>query len=255
MVEETATNFTDLLKALSDFAVNSTVMLVGVSNTIDTLISDHASITRALATVSLPRMKIDELKEILTKAASSLHVSFSGEACNLIVHISQGLPHYTHLVVCISVRIAADRYSRKIERQDVFGALKEAVGQAEQTVRSVHSKAIQSAHKDALYKHVLLGSAVAAAKTTNPYGYFNPSGLIEPLAIILGRPVKFATFNNHLSEFCQQKRGEVLERQGEERNYVFRFSNPLLVPFVFMDAIATGYISDERLSGMLGASF
>jgi Cdc6-like AAA superfamily ATPase len=255
VAEDTAKDFTDLLKALSDFAVDSTVILVGVSDTVDTLVADHASITRALATILLPRMKIAELTEILTNAEKSLNVYFSAEATSLIVHISQGLPHYTHLVGLHSVRIAADRYSRKIERQDVFAALKEAVGQAEQTVRSVHSKAVRSAHPEALYRHVLLASAVAGSRTTNPYGYFNPSALVEPLSIILNRQVQFATFNNHLAEFCQPKRGLVLERQGEERSYQFRFENPLLVPFVFMDAIATGLISDDRLSAMLGASF
>jgi hypothetical protein len=252
---ETARDFTDLLKALSDFAVNSTVILVGVSDTVDTLVADHASITRALATIPLPRMKIDELKEILTNAEKSLKVFFSSEAAILITHISQGLPHYTHLVGLHSVRIAADRYSRRIERQDVFAALKEAVGQTEQPVRSVHLKAVRSAHPEALYRHVLLAAAVAASQTTDPYGYFSPSALVGPLSTILDRSVQFATFNNHLAEFCQPKRGPVLERQGEERNYQFRFANPLLVPLVFMDGIAIGLISDERLAALLGASF
>lgn len=255
VARETAQDFTDLLKVLSDFAVDSTVMLVGVSDTIDTLIADHASITRALATVLLPRMKIEELREILAKAEKSLGVSFSEEAATLIVHISQGLPHYTHLIGLHAVRAAADRYSKKVERVDAFTALKAAVGQAEQTVRSVHSRGVHSAHREALYRHVLLAAAVAAARTTNPYGYFSPSALLEPLEIIIDRAVQFATFSNHLAEFCQPKRSQLLERQGEERNYQFRFSNPLMVPFVFMDAIATGLISDEQLSQMLGAGF
>lgn len=255
--EDTAKEFTDLLKALSDFAVNCTIMLVGVSDTIDTLIRDHASISRALTQIMLPRMRPEELKEILANAEKSLKIWFSREAANLVVHISQGLPHYTHLLGLHSVRIAADRYSRTIERQDVFSALKECVGQAEQTVTATHSKAVHSAHKDALYRHVLLAAAVAAAKTTDPLGYFNPTALVEPLGIVLARdrPVQIATFNNHLAEFCQQKRGVALERDGEERGYRFRFRNPLLVPFVFMDAIASNLITDDRLAGMLGAGF
>ena len=104
--------FTDLIKALSDFSVNSTVVLVGVSDTIDELIQDHASITRALTQVQLPRMAISELQEILDKASAPLEITFSKEASDLIVHISQGLPHYTHLLGLYSVRGAAERKNR-----------------------------------------------------------------------------------------------------------------------------------------------
>src|SRR5581483_9127859 len=180
----------------------STIILVGVSDTIDQLISDHASISRSLVQILLPRMEPNELREILTKAEKTLPIKFSDEAANLIVNISQGLPHYTHLLGLHSVRIAAsNRFSAYIERDDVFAALKEAVKQAEQSVREKQSKAVHSAHKDALYRHVLLACAIAAARSHDALGYFTPSALVEPLKKVLNRDVQIATFNNHLSEF------------------------------------------------------
>lgn len=56
-------------------------------------------------------------------------------------------------------------------------------------------------------------------------------------------------------EFSQKKRGEVLERIGQARAYRFRFADPLLVPFVFMDAVRTELVSTEQLSEMLGDEF
>ena len=97
-VRETARDFTDLIKSLSDFAVDCTVIVVGVSETIDQLITDHASVSRALIQVLLPRMESKELDEILRNAEKSLQIRFSEESRALIVHISQGLPHYTHLI-------------------------------------------------------------------------------------------------------------------------------------------------------------
>jgi hypothetical protein len=252
---EAGKDFTDLLKSLSDFGVRCTVVLVGVSDTIDTLVSDHASIARALIQINLPRMKVEELREILTNAEKTLRVEFSHEASTLIVHISQGLPHYTHLIGLQAVRRAADRYMRRIERQDVFGALKDAVGQAEQSVKAIHSKAVHSSHKDALYRQILLACGVAAAQTHDPLGYFNPGDVLEPLSTVLKRPAQFATFNSHLNQFQQPKRSEVLERDGEARAYRYRFHDPLLVPFVFMDAIANNLVTDEQLAGMLGSRF
>lgn len=253
--EASAQEFTDLIKALSDFAIDCTVVLVGVSDTIDGLIVNHASITRALVQIFLPRMKTDELREILTKAENALSVRFVDDAATLLVQFSQGLPHYTHLLGLHAVRIAARRLSAHVNRSDVFAALKEAVAQAQQSVTEKYSKATHSAHRDALYKQVLLACALTAAVSTDALGYFNPGSVARPLSLVLNRDVQIAAFNNHLSEFCQPKRGEVLERTGQPRAYRFRFHDPLLVPYVFMNAVNGGLISDQKLAETLGENF
>lgn len=250
--KETSGEFTDLIKALSDLAVDCTVVLIGVSDTIDQLIAEHASINRALTQVFVPRMTSVDLRKILSKAEEQLGVLFSPEAANIIVHVSQGLPHYTHLVGLNVVRTAALNHSTTyIEKEFVFEALKKSVKQAEQSVTNKYVTATHSAHKDALYRHVLLACALTATKYRDALGYFNPASVIEPLSAVLARRVTIATFNNHLTEFCQKERGAVLERDGQARSYRFRFADPLLVPFAFMDAVATGLISDERLSLIL----
>lgn len=180
--KEVSKVFTDLIKTLSDFGVDSTVVLVGVSDTIDQLIADHASIVRAISQIFLRRMTPEELAVILTNAEKVLTIKFSDEAANLIVHISQGLPHYTHLIGLHAVRVAAtEDYSRLIERENVFKALEEATKRAEQTARERHTKATHSSHKDALYRQVLLACAVAAAQSNDALGYFNPASVVEPL--------------------------------------------------------------------------
>lgn len=248
--------FTDLIKVLSDHAINTTVIIVGVSDTVDRLIADHTSISRALVQILLPRMEPHELRQILDNAEKSLSVSFTDAAKLLIVSVSQGLPHYTHLIGLHAVRKSVyDRYSRVVERSDVFEALKEAVRQAEQSVREKYSRATHSAHKDALYRQVLLASAVAAATSHDSLGYFNPASLVPSLESILNRNVQIAAYNGHLAEFCKENRGSVLERTGQPRSYRYRFRDPLVVPFVFMDAIATGLITDESLAGLLGETF
>ena len=245
-------DFTDLIKALSDFSLNCTVIIVGVSDTVDQLISDHASINRALIQVLVPRMDVKDLRQILANAEKSLSVKFVPDAANFIVHVSQGLPHYTHLIGLNAVRIAASkRYSTSIERSDVFAALKEAVKQSQQSVTNDHSTAIHSSHKDALYRQVLLACALTAAVSHDALGYFTPGAVVAPLSSVLSKAVTIATFNSHLSEFCQDKRGAVLEREGQPRAYRFRFHDPLLVPYIFMDAVATGLVSDEQLYQML----
>ena len=249
---DTSKEFTDLIKTLSDLVVDCTVVLVGVAETIDNLIADHASISRTLVQVPLPRMKTEELRAILTNAETSLGVEFAVDAASLIVHVSQGLPHYTHLIGLHAVRAAAlGRCSRQIEQTDVRAALEKAVKGAEQTVTDKHSTATHSSHKDALYRHVLLACAIAASRSHDALGYFNPSAVVQPLARILGREVTIATFTNHLSEFSQDKRGSVLEKDGQPWGYRYRFHDPLLVPYAFMNAVEGGLLTGEMLVEIL----
>lgn len=254
-VNRCSSEFTDLIKSLSDFSIDCTVILVGVSDTIDALIADHASIRRALIQVMLPRMEAKEIHEILAKAQQSLKVTFSSAAEGLIVHVSQGFPHYAHLLGRESVRLAARRRSRNIERQDAIGALKNAVGFAQQSVTDTFLKATHSTQSNNIYRHVLLACALTAATDKDALGFFNAGAVSDPLNLVIGRPVPITTFNAHLKAFCDPQRGSPLERTGHAKAYRYRFRDPFLVPFIFMDAVSTGLVIDEDLAKMLAREF
>lgn len=229
--------FTDLIKALSDYAVDSTIIIVGVSDTIDDLVRDHASIVRSIIQIQLPRMNEAELKDILAKAAEALGIEFDEQASSLIVGMSQGLPHYTHLIGLHATREALNRLSVRIEKQDVESSFERAVHQAEQSIRNKYLKAIHSAHKDALYPQILLACASASATSKDALGYFHPANVLGPLMRILQRRnVTIATFQKHINEFCEETRGAVLQREGTVRSYKYRFSDPLLPPYIFMSS-------------------
>src|SRR5206468_10345055 len=55
----------DTIKTLSDHASQVTLILVGVADSVDGLIKQHASVERALAQIPMPRMSEDELLEII----------------------------------------------------------------------------------------------------------------------------------------------------------------------------------------------
>lgn len=249
---EVSKAFTELIKALSDLGIDCTIVLVGVSQTVENLVEDHASIHRAITQIRLERMKADELRQIIGKAERALSIQFDEDAAKLIVHVSQGLPHYTHLIGLHAVRSAAQRLSvTRVEIEDVFDGLKKAVKQAEQTVAGTHSSAIHSSQKTALYRHVLFACALAAARSHDSLGYFSPSAVVDPLADILGKAITIANFTNHLREFCEPKRGSVLEKDGQPWGYRYRFRDPLLVPYVFMDGMEAGITSGQGLMQLL----
>lgn len=240
--------FTDLIKALSDAGSPTTVVLVGVAETVELLVKDHASIQRAVVQIRMPRMTEAELKEILRKAEATLHVRFDPEASTRITRMSQGFPHFTHLVGLNSVRAAAERHSRCVGRDDVANAFEQAVKQADQTLASAYAEATHSAQPGALYEHVLLASAIAACSAAGELGYFQASNLVEPMEVILKRnDVEISTFNRHLSDFLEEKRGKILERTGSQRGYRYRFAQPLMPPFVLMRGVTTGFIEAQQV--------
>jgi hypothetical protein len=250
--DEIRTAFTDLIKALSDYAVNSTIVLVGVSDTVDHIIRDHASIVRSIVQIRLPRMDEKELGEILTKGAQALGIRFSTEARSLIIRMSQGLPHYTHLIGLHSAREAVNRLSRIVEIDDVHDSFKKAISQAVQSIQEKYLSAIHSAHKDALYDKVILACA-AASSFANALGYFHPADVVAPLSAILSRAnVSIGTFQKHINEFCEDERGAVLKRDGYPRAYKYRFSDPLLPPYIFMTSVADGSIDTMLLKTLTG---
>lgn len=249
--KEQSPSFTDLIKALSDGAVDVTIVLVGVAETVEQLLMDHASIGRALVQIPMPRMTEAEIDQILANAESGLGVTFGQAARTRIVRISQGLPHFTHLIGLHAVRAAAQRKRSNIDLDEVNAALGEAVSQSDQSVAAAYATAVHSAHSGAKFAKVLLAAAVAAYRNGDELGYFQAVHLVEPMALITGRDETIAGFNGHLAQFLEQARGSVLERRGAQRQYRYRFSVPLMPPYVIMRSVRDGIIPADALTTLL----
>jgi hypothetical protein len=241
--------FTDLIKCLSDYGIDTTVVLVGVAETIDGLVRDHASIVRSVIQIHLPRMNDNELMEIIDLASKEIGVIFEPGAARLIVSTSQGLPHYTHLIGLNATRSAVGEFRRRVTLADVRKSFETCIVNAIQTIQEAYQSAIRSSHKDALYRDVLLACALASSSGGHPNGDFYPSDVVKPLGVVLGRTnVTIATFQGHLAEFCEPNRGPILTKDGAPRSYRYRFADPLLPPYVYMMALKTGKLTPDTLA-------
>lgn len=246
--------FTDLIKSLSDLNIPATVVVVGIAETVDDLAMEHASINRALIQILMPRMSMPELAEIITKGEEKLGVFFDADAKNKIVRLSQGLPHYTHLVGLHAVQHASRRLSRSIISSDVVAAFQSVVRDVDHTISSDWQVATRSAQSDALYNRVLVACAVTAATHGDSNGFFQPASVVASLSMILKKRVEISTFNRHLTEFCESHRRNVLERTGRERSYRYRFSNPLMPPYAMMLGVNQSLISAEDIESLMAGS-
>jgi energy-coupling factor transporter ATP-binding protein EcfA2 len=246
------TPLADTIKSLSDHSVDVTLILVGVADSVDDLIAEHLSVERALVQIQMPRMSTPELFEIVDKALAKVGMTIDDDAKKRIAQLSQGLPHYTHLLGLHAAQHAVNdgRGRTFIEVEDVKGATRLAVDQAQQSIVRAYHKATSSPRGN-LYPQVLLACALAPS---DDLGYFSSSEVREPMSLIMGRHYDIPAFARHLNDFCENTRGPILQRTGYPRRYKFRFLNPLMEPYVIMNGLKKELITDEQLEAIRGSS-
>lgn len=224
----------DTIKALSDDAVPATIVIVGVADTVGELIAEHESIDRSLIQIPMPRMEPVELEELLDKGTSKLGMELDLKARHRIVSLSQGLPPYTHRLALHATRSAIRERRRTITEGDVRHAILQTVENAQQSLRDNYRKAVSSPQTGNLFGQVLL--ACARAKT-DAFGYFAAADVRKPMSRIMKKRYEIPSFARHLNSFCQPERGRVLRKEGAKHRYRYRFSDPLMQPFVIMKGI------------------
>jgi Cdc6-like AAA superfamily ATPase len=239
--------FADTIKTLSDHAVAATVVLVGVAESVDQLIDEHHSIERALVQIQMPRMSILEIQEIIDTGLQRLGMSIEESAKRRIVMLSQGLPHYTHLICLSAAREALDAVSDSIDINNIESAMNKAIEGAQQSIRSAYHTAIRSPRPDNLFADVLLACALAK---TDELGMFAAQDVRKPMQAITGKNYEIPSFAQHLNEFSETKRGPVLVKTGTKRSFRYKFINPLMQPFVVMQGFATSKITKDTINAL-----
>ena len=242
--ESVRTLTANLLKHLSDYSVNATVIIVGVADDIGELLSQHESLARCIEQIPMPRMSNDEMKEILRKRLPRLGMKIEPDALWKIITLSRGLPSYVHLLGLYAVQDAANERHLTISESNVDAAIKRALEKSQESVQREYAAAIHTNRTDTLFQEVLLACALAK---TDDRGLFAPNSVVPSLTNILGREVTIANFQNHLKKFINDERGRILVRRGKERAYKFRFRDPMMQPYVIMKGVEAGLIEAKSL--------
>lgn len=242
---EALTLLADTIKTFSDHVVASTLVLVGVAHSIGDLIGEHESINRALIHVEMPRMSRRELREIIDKGCVLADLTAEPEAVDKIASLSEGLPHYAHLLGLHAAQRAVQDDRDRVVLADVGAAIPLAV--AKHTLQSEYLRATRSPRSDNLFSQVLLACALAPK---NQLGFFTAGAIRDPLEIIAGRRLDIPAFSRHLKQFLEPTRGAVLQREGEPRKYFYRFSDPIMQPYVILDGLAEGLIANDQLEAL-----
>lgn|SRR3989338_1811151 len=236
--------FADTIKAICDYDIPVTIVLVGVAETLTELLSAHQSVERSLVDVHLEPMTADELKEIITKGQVILGMTMDEPAKTLICHLSQGLPYLVHeLTRHASRATVSGRDEREVTVDDVRTGMKAMVAQVQEAMRQQYQTAIASPHKDALYAPILLACALTKP---NELGYFVAGDIRPALRTITKRKdLDIPAYSKHLHAFCEPDRGSILRRAGKQHAYRFKFSSALMKPYIVVRALTEEVITEE----------
>ncbi len=235
--------FADTIKALSDRVVSSTVVLIGVADSVGELIREHRSVERALVQIQMPRMSTSELVEIATKGIAAGRMTIADAALARIAALSQGLPHYTHLLTQLAAQAALGKRRAHVGVRDVDAAVTRAMERAQQSIVESYREAVTGT-SGSIYPQVVLACALAEE---DEFGFFASSAVREPLSRILQKPSRTSTFARHLEELSSESRGAILQKSGSAGTARYRFVNPLLQPYIAMRGIAQGLVRASDL--------
>ncbi len=237
----TTTLLADTIKSLSDHAIDTTLVLVGVAESVDTLIAEHESVQRALIQVHMPRMTQVEIDKIIDNGLAAVGMTVEQSAKRRINKLSQGLPHYAHLLGMHSALAAAAQDRLHINIDDTHRALRKALKHAQQSISDDYDRAITNSG-ETLYRWVLLACALAS---TDEHGYFTASDVVTPMSILMKRDCQVFLFSRHLNSLCEDKHGPALLRTAVARGYKYKFRNATMQPFVVMKGLEAGIIVTE----------
>lgn len=244
--ERCKTLMTDTIKALSDYGVNCTVVLVGVAESINELIHGHESISRALVQVPMPRMSQAELADIVTARLRRSAMSIEDDALWRITFFSAGLPFYTHSLGKHAALRAIGAHRRKVNEKDVFEAMKDCMADVDHTVKDSYVRATERIYRKAnIFAQVLAACALA---DPDSLGRYTATSVEAPLSVIMDKPYKTESFVFHLNQLCKQERGRVLRKAGERRTFRFQFIDPLMRPYIVMKSLQDGVITPDALN-------
>jgi len=234
----------DTIKALSDYSVNATILIIGVADSVDELIREHQSIERALIQIPMPRMSDEEIRAIIENGLGRLKMGIDPAACEELVRFSQGVPYITHLLCIYTCRAALATGRKTIYSQHVEQGMTRSLDQWQQSIRSAYEEATRAPQAEHIYKEVLLACALA---DIDDLRYFSPAAVKGPLRLITNKAYETLNFARHLKDLSEPARGRILQRVGEAYRLRYRIANPIMRPYILMRGIKDKIVTKDVL--------
>jgi uncharacterized protein len=230
--------FAELIKQLSDRKVSVTMVFAGIGRSLDDLLEGHGSAHRYLHEVKLPTppLNFGQSWEILDAAAEKLGLTVNADSRLRIAQVSDGFPHYVHLI-CEKLfwrAFRASEYVEEVTPSDYMAAVASALESVEARLRKAYDKAVKKELDE--YQEVLWAVADHYELERNLTAIYTNSYL----RIMQGRrraPLSQKVFSTRISALKSPRHGSILS--SPRRGWV-QFSENLIRGYVRLVAEGEG---------------
>jgi len=216
----------ELVKLLSDYNSPFKIFIVGIAQSGTDLTAGHPSVKRCLKEIKLDKMDDSEIKEIVTKGMQSLSIDISDQASKIIVDISNGYPHFTHLICLKCAEEAITKILKKVIKDTLIIALDIAVADAEGTMKRLYDNATQNSSCK-ISKNIQLILKACAASVHDDFRLDDISQRLNEYDNSLSNK----TISNYMQKFTDTNGESILCRI---KRGVFRFNDPRMQSYIKM---------------------
>lgn len=227
--QTTRESFADLIKSFSDNVANTTIVLVGIADTIESLIGTHQSLERCLKQVKMPRMSTEESELIIESGLTSLEIEISDAIKKKIVEFSSGFPHYIHLLCKYGARDILENDAKIFDESYLQIAISKGIDNTNEQLISAYKKAIVGSSNTIKWQNVLFACAKCPV---DEFNCFSLSDIMEQYNLINNTKLKAGSIAYNLKQICLEERGAILDKIGQGLNTRYRFSNPMMRAFI-----------------------
>lgn len=206
--------FSDFIKQVGDQRIPVKLFFTGIGRALDELLAAHHSCYRYLATVDLQPLAWDGRLAIIDTAAEALGVTVEPSTRYRIAAISDGFPHYVHLICEKLFWAVEDDEQVKLitEPEHYLRSLAESVKDIEPFLKELYAIATQKYNND--YQEILW--AVADHHELKRRSSDIYQSYLEIMQQRSAQPLDRSKFNNRMGYLKNPSHGEILigSRQG-----------------------------------------
>ena len=222
--------FADLIKKLSDNNVPTTLMIVGIGDNVEELITSHESIQRNMVEIKVPRLRNAEIRGIIDTGMIALDIEIEDSVSEQIVEFSANFPHYTHLLcegAVYSLIKSIERNERDtflISTEEVVDSILYAIKNTQHSISQAYESAVRNIRESPRFKYTLYA---IASWPKEPVSYRE---ICQWVGEVVKAPNGFVNVSHQL---------EVLAKAGILKKVskgFYRFKNPILKAFVILKA-------------------